>query len=239
RARAAEDAVGVERCLGRDPRAHVPGVRRNRGRVVWTSERGAVAEDAKARQGAGCVRAVSVAVQRVRVRLGHRARDLLVGGVTDKIEAAFDLWRTRAKQARVRGSGARGLSRIECRYRARAAKVSVRVVDTGVDAGDLHAFSSHRKVLPGLRRTDEGHAVDVVRAEGLDRVDGHHPGEAGELCQAALRHDDLDAVVGVLHLAHHLCARSGKPAVKLVLAGLELLANGVLFVFVQYLAAIL
>ncbi|TMD19875.1 MAG: hypothetical protein E6I98_06505 [Chloroflexi bacterium] len=59
-------------------------------------------------------------------------------------------------------------------------------------------------------------------------MDGRHPGQAGELHEVLLRNDDVDAVVGVLHLADDLSSSGRKLAVKLVLLRLELLPDVVL-----------
>ena len=70
---AAEDANAVEVDLRRDARADRPGVRADRVRVVGAVVGGAVREHARAAGRAGDVRAVPVAVERVRIRMRDRA----------------------------------------------------------------------------------------------------------------------------------------------------------------------
>ena len=168
------------------------------------------------------------AVEWIRIRRGYRTWNVGVVRVTHEVEAAFDLRGCRAHEARVGWRGARRLGGVPCRHRARAAEVGVRVVDSGVDDGDVDAGTGEAEGAPRLRRADEGNAVDVVNFERRHGVDGGHARQAGELRNVLLGHDHVDAVVGVLHLADDLGAGRGQLAVELVLLGGELVADGLL-----------
>src|SRR5207245_4704399 len=239
RARAAEHAVGVDVSARSHPGTYVPRMRRDRGRVVRSFERRPIAEHAETGERAGRVRSVAVAVKRVGVGDGYGARVVRVVGVADEVVTALHLRRRRAEEAWVGRRGARCLGSAPGGGGAWPAEICVRVVDAGVDAGGLDAFSGHAEAPPRLGRAYERHAVDVVGHEGLQGVDGGDPGKARELREALLGHDHLDAVVGVLHLAHDLSAGGRKRTVQLILLRLKLRPDRVLVGRTQLLAALL
>src|SRR5262249_30518758 len=142
-----------------------PGV----GRVV------VVLEDAEAGGGAGHVRAVAVAVERVGIR--HRRRvAVLAGGVVvvaDEVGAALHLGRAGAEKRRVGRRGVhreRGFVAVD---RSGTAEVLVRVIDAGVDDADLDSLTVHAaRAGPGDRRPDARDAGDVHALVHDDRSYG-------------------------------------------------------------------
>src|SRR5207247_9251007 len=137
----------------------------NRGRVVGTAERGAVTQHAEARHSSRGVRAMAEAVERIRIGRGYRARDVGVVSVTHEVVAAFDLRGGRAYEARVGWRDARRLGGVPRRHRAGAAEVGVRVIDSGVDHGDVDTGAGEAERTPRLRRAAERTSVDVAHIQ--------------------------------------------------------------------------
>ena len=148
------------------------------------------------------VRAVSVAVQRVGVRL--RGALVLVGWVVviaDEVPAAHDPGGGECARLDDRTLVAGVLLRV-----APAAEIGVVVVDTAVDDADAYPGTGRAQVLPHLRGSDEGHRAEVVDLSQGDPVDTDDARQAGELGRASRGDPHPDPVVRVLELRVHRAA---------------------------------
>ena len=225
RARAAEDAHGVEVDLRGDARAHPEGVRRGR-RVVGAGESGAVGEHARATRRAGDVRTVPLAVERVVVGVRHRlvARAARVGVVVvaDEVDAALHARRVGAVERRVGRFGAGGVRRLVGGRGAGAAEGGVRVVDAGVDDRDLHTLAGVARALPHLGHAEERHRDCVVESVGAHRVHGDDAGQFRDRVELVGGHGCLHAVVRRLHLRLNFAALVGDLVGDPVLRALQL-----------------
>ena len=86
-------------------------------------------------------------------------------------------------------------------------EVGVRVVDPGVDHGDLDPLAVEAgEAVPGGRRPDQRHAVDVRRLHQLDRMDGDDARQGRERVGLARVDPHLDPVVRRLVVTEHLAA---------------------------------
>ncbi len=228
RAFAAEDADAVDVGLRRDAGADPPAVAADRGRVVGARVRGARSGHTRAGSGAGDVRAVPVAVERVRVRMRNRlVRRVGVVGVVvvaDEVDAALDAEAPtvdRHRRQRVDGVG-----RLERGDRAGTGEVRVREVDTGVDHGDLDVLAVQAgQAAPHRRSTDQRDALDVVRDHLREAADSGDAVQRRQLGQLLAVDPDLDAVVGELIVGEHLAAevldRTGEAVLLALQVGLD------------------
>ena len=191
------------------------------GTVIGRPSRG----HARACGGAGDVRAVAVAVERVRVRVGNRleGRIVRVGVVVvaDEVGAALDAGTPtegdgrRQRVCRVRG--------VERRDRARATKVRVRVVDAGVDHGDLDVFAVQSgEAAPGQRSADQLDALDVVRHDPREAPNSRDALERLQAVELRAVDPHLDAVVGDLVIGEHLATERLDLAGDRVLLALQI-----------------
>ena len=105
---------------------------------------------------------------------------------------------------------------------ARPAKVGMVEVDAGVDDGDLDADSGQTGRRPRLRRAHVRDALGEQRLVDRDQVNASHAGHRGEGGQLSGLHVDVDAVVGILHLADDHAARLADCVGDGLLLGLDL-----------------
>ena len=212
---AAEDANGIDVRLGRDSGSDLERLLECRA-VVRSRVGCAVGIHTEARGGACDVAAVSVAVERVRIRVGgclggvgvslcvHRAG---VVGVADEVGAALHLGRVRPEQRRIGRLCAGSGCRLERGDGAGAAEVGVRVVDPGIDDRDLDAFAAQtRRALPHHRRANERHAHRVVRTMLQNRQDLDDARQRGERRDLVAIDFDLDSVQGMAEALEHAAA---------------------------------
>ena len=212
---AAEDANGVKIRLRRDSGSDLERLLECRA-VIGSRVGCAVGIHTEARGGARDVAAVSVAVERVRVRLGGRPGGIgvplcvhcaRVVVVADEVGAAFHLGRVRPEQRRICLLCAGGGCRLERGDGAGAAEVGVRVVDPGIDDRDLDAFAAQtRRALPHHRRANERHAHRVVRTMLQNRQDLDDARQRGERRDLVAIDFDLDSVQGMAEALEHAAA---------------------------------
>ena len=87
------------------------------------------------------------------------------------------------------------MRRVVGRHGAGATEIGMRIVDAGVDHGNLDVLAVQAEVLPHAGRADQRDAVRVGRAHHLQRPHGDDAGQRRELCRLVARDPNLDAVV--------------------------------------------
>ena len=170
--------------------------------------------------------AVSVAVQWVRVgmrnRLIGRGSRIGVVAVTHQVDAAFDSGREDSKVERVRGRCLDCVFGVVRGHRAGPAEIGMRVVDAGIDDGDLDAFAMDSEALPDGRAADQWDAVHVAGFGREQRAHTDDTRQCGQLLELVARDADLDAVVRGLVIGQHRAAHALNVAVQSFLGGPEL-----------------
>ena len=169
--------------------------------AVVAGECAAVGVHAEAGGGAGHVRAVAVAVERVVVGDRREGRGIVrtrVVVLAREVPAAHDL----GGREDARGIGP--VDRIVGGRSPDPTEVGVRVVDAGVDDADLDAVAEQAEVLPAPEHPSQyggARIVDALRHDGGDRQD---IGPSGQLADAVgVAHDGHAGhrVVGAIQLA--------------------------------------
>ena len=239
RAVAAEDTDEVEVGLRRDARSDLEVMGGLGVGVVRSGVGRTVGKDAEAGGRARNVRPVADAAVRERAVewIGVRVRDerwrtgigAAVVRISDEIDAALHLGSARSEQAGITGVADRRVVRIRelvGLLGPRAAEVRVRVVDAGVDHGDLDAVAGESEAglgIPDLvRNAKEGNALMVVALDDLDAPDRDDIRQLGQRRNLVARGRDLDAVVRGLELRQDASAVGIDAALDGVLASLQL-----------------
>ena len=117
-------------------------------------------------------------------------------------------------------------------------EILVGVIDAGVDDRDLDPFAAQAETLPYAGRTNERHAVRVVRFQQLKRVHGNHVRKRDERADLVTRDPHLDTVVGRLVIRKDMATKARDVGAQRILRPLELHLDMVLFVLVQFPAGI-
>ena len=199
-ARAAEHLECVDRRSRRHPRWDLQRVERGGVQpLVAAGERAAAGVHAVPGGDSGHMAAVPLAVDRVRVGMGHRLvvarRWVGVIGVADEVVASGDLRRGQRREARLPVRvGAVGVGGVPGVSRSRPAEIGVRVVDSGVDDADAHPLTDVAGVLPRREHLRELGAVRAERMLAHDRVDLDHIGPLGDRLDG--RHIGVDGHAG-------------------------------------------
>ena len=212
-------------------------MRADGGCVVGAVERRAAVKHAKTCRGAGNVRAVAKAVERVWVGMRNwlvgRAGRVGVVAVTDEVDPALHLGRGRPEARGVgRGFTDRQLGRIGGAQTLRlsprshgawTAEIGMGVVDAGVDDADLDSLAVEPvHAVPHCRRPDVGDTTGVVGGDGGHGTNTHHALQAGQVARSVRGDDDLDPVVRRLVVAKHRAAQSFDLVLDRLLLSLQL-----------------
>jgi hypothetical protein len=139
----------------------------------------------------------------MRNRLVGRVGPVGVVVVADEVEAALDARRRGTEQRSVGRSSVRGVRCVVGGNRAGAAEVRVRVVDAGVDHGDLDLLAVQAiDAVPHGGSTDQGNAALVVGLHGRKRPYRDDVGDVRDLVGLAAVDANLEAVVRGLVVGH-------------------------------------
>jgi hypothetical protein len=107
----------------------------------------------------------------------------------------------------------------------------MRVVDAGVDDGDLDVLAMQPEVLPHARRADERNAVRIRRPHLLQLTHGDHTRKCRELRRFVARDQNLDPVVGRLVGRHDRPTQRLDLALERALRALQCVLGGVFLGF--------
>src|SRR5580692_3335275 len=151
---------------------------------------------------------MAVAIQRIRVWNWHAGRVVGVVIVADQVRAAFYLRRFWPEHGRIcRLSAGRGGLR-ERSHGTGTAEVGVRVVDAGVDDGNLDFFTSIAGyALPHFRRADVRHADHILYFVLRHIHHLHHARHVCEVRDLAAGDLDLHAVQRIVIMGEHFAAK--------------------------------